>query len=334
MSKIESNPISQLQPLLVVLGLIFLVPAQPSAGQDFELPSPQDLSQLDARISEDRQLLELPLCIVTLMDEVEVSARQTGQLKTLSVRQGSYVEADTEVGRIDDLAAQRELEQAQARKAIAESRASDAKDIEYYQTIYDHYKSKYEQERNLKNTARATLTEYLFELRKAVTQIEKAKLEKNAAGLEVALEEVILNNSKDKIERHIVRSPINGNVYEIYKPEGSWVNAGDPIFRVIRMDTLHVEGYVDASQFDRHEIYGCKATVTVPLARGRNAQLPGKITFVGLDQHAGNRYIVKAEVENRSEQGQWLLSPNADVSLNIHLNTRVADASDAPAANR
>ena len=47
--------------------------------------------------------------------------------------------------------------------------------------------------------------------------------------------------------------------------------------------------------------------------------LSGKITFVNTLVQAGGEYKVWAEVENREENGQWLLRPGLNVTMQIHM---------------
>jgi len=270
--------------------------------------------------------IDLPLCVVELIEDVDVAARQAGVLKELSLKQGQYVLADAEVGRVDDLMAQRGLEQASARLKLAQAKASNDKVIQFYYQTETYYYNKYQKEKGLSNAAKSTIEEYAHENAKARNQKEQAQHAKTEAELEVKVELANVNNAKDLVERHKIFSPIEGHVFKIYKPKGSWVNAGDPVFRIIRMNKLQVKGFVNAKEYDRHEVFSQDVSVTVNLARGQTVQLKGKVTYVGLDQYAGDQYIVVAEVDNRSQHGQWLMKPNDTVNMQIHLGTRVANA--------
>lgn len=271
--------------------------------------------------------IDLPLCVVELIDDVDVAARQAGVLKELPLKQGQYVLAEENVGRVDDLMAQRGLEQASARLKLAEAKAGNDKVIRYYFEIEKYYRQKHTTEVALgRNATRVNLEEYAHENAKARNQKEQAQHAQMEAELEIKVESANVNNAKDLVERHKIFSPIEGHVFKIYKQAGSWVNAGDPVFRIIRMNKLQVKGYVSSKEYDRHEVFGQDVSVTVELARGQTVQLKGKVTYVGLDQYAGDQYIVMAEVDNRSEQGQWLMKPNDTVNMQIHLGTRVANA--------
>ena len=90
---------------------------------------------------------------------------------------------------------------------------------------------------------------------------------------------------------------------------------------------MHVEGAVDQSEYDPHEIQGCEVTVEVELARGRKETVPRpdhrrSARSFGCD----GRYIVRAEVANRQEHGNWMLRDGLPATMTIHLGTGGAAA--------
>ncbi len=54
-------------------------------------------------------------------------------------------------------------------------------------------------------------------------------------------------------------------------------------------------------------------------ARGQTVRLPGKVVFVSPLVQAGDRYRVRAEVENRQQNEHWLLRPGMSASMTIHV---------------
>ena len=289
-------------------------------GQDFNIAA-KPIETPNRPVNPNR--IDLDLCFVKLIDDVDVPASQAGILKTLDVKVGDYVKLNQEFARVDDQVAKQQLADAQARKSIAEKKATDETDIKAAELAYQHAYDEYERERKLVANGAGSKTQlesWKYEAKKALMMIQRAKNEKQLAELDKVREEVLVKTAKDAIERHMIRTPIEGNVFEVYQPAGSWVNAGDKVVRVIRMNKLKVQGFVNAGQYDRHQVAGQKVTVTATLAGGRTVNFQGTISYVGLDELAGNRFMVWAEVENKSENGQWQLVPNDEVQMQIHLN--------------
>ena len=110
----------------------------------------------------------------------------------------------------------------------------------------------------------------------------------------------------------------------MFRKQQEWVSPGDSILRLVRLDTLKVEGLVNASQYSPAELDGCEVTVDVPVSRGRVVQATGRVVFVdpilmrGVDGHVQK---VRAEIANRQENGHWLLEPKREAAMTIHLGT-------------
>ena len=85
---------------------------------------------------------------------------------------------------------------------------------------------------------------------------------------------------------------------------------------------MHVEGAVEQSKYDPHEIAGLRGD-----GRSRNGPRPqgnvprpdheGQLASCGCD----GVYNVRAEVANRQEHGNWLLRDGLPATMTIHLGT-------------
>ena len=82
------------------------------------------------------------------------------------------------------------------------------------------------------------------------------------------------------IERRTVKAPFDGVVEEIKRKQDEWVQPGDTILTLLRLDTMHVEGAIEQSQYDPHEIQGCDVSVEVDLPAARKATVRGRIVKV------------------------------------------------------
>jgi multidrug efflux pump subunit AcrA (membrane-fusion protein) len=113
-----------------------------------------------------------------------------------------------------------------------------------------------------------------------------------------------------------------------FRKQDEWVAPGDPILYLFRLDTVHVEGAVEQSKYDPHELQGCDVTVEVQLARGRKETVRGKITKVSSVVRLDGKFEVRAEVPNRQEHGTWLLRDGLLATMTIHLGTGGATSTD------
>lgn len=80
-------------------------------------------------------------------------------------------------------------------------------------------------------------------------------------------------------EQHTIASPMVGVVVERFCNVGDWVKAGDPIFRIIRLDRLRAEGYIDAARLDVLT-KGKLVNISVDLPGDNAGNITGKVVFV------------------------------------------------------
>ena len=86
---------------------------------------------------------------------------------------------------------------------------------------------------------------------------------------------------------------------EVFRHVGEWVQAGEPVLHIIRVNRLRVEGFISASKYEAGEIHGRDVDVSVKLARGRQETFKGKIVFVDPRVQASNEFLVWAELIHR-----------------------------------
>jgi multidrug efflux pump subunit AcrA (membrane-fusion protein) len=123
----------------------------------------------------------------------------------------------------------------------------------------------------------------------------------------------------DSILRRRITAPFDGIVIDVLKQSSEWVNAGDPVLRVVRMDHLHVDGFLNGDEFNPADVARRRVTVEIELAHGRNERFEGEVVFVNPLVQAGNKYRVRAEVANRFEQNEPLLRPGMTAVMRIAL---------------
>ena len=121
------------------------------------------------------------------------------------------------------------------------------------------------------------------------------------------------------IERRELVAPFDGVVQRVYTHQHEWVKMGDPVIHLMRLDQLHVECFVDSTQYDPIEVIGRPVTLTVHLARNRTEQLSGHVVYYSHKTQADGHYLVRAEVENRREGNHWLVRPGLPATITIRV---------------
>ncbi len=150
----------------------------------------------------------------------------------------------------------------------------------------------------------------------AVTRLnlerERATSEFGISSLTVERTKKSVEVAKEQLSRRQLRSPLTGIVVEKLRHRGEWVEAGEPVLRIIRIDRLYVEGYVDAALVDQSS-RGRPVTVTGESRQGP-ITVAGTIVFVSPEIDSVNGQVeVKAEISNPA----LALRPGQPVQMTI-----------------
>lgn len=256
------------------------------------------------------------------LEEARVPAKQTGPLVEIAVSVGDLVQKDQLLARTDDEQLVLAKLAAELERDVAHERAADEIDVEF--AIAAHALSETELRNdmavNIQTPGAIRQTEInrkkLAEHR-ARLQIESSRKEHRIANKNALIKEAAVTAAERAIERCKVVSPFEGRVVEVERQRSEWVDAGQTVMHVVRLDKLRVDGRLDAGQFDPHELEGRSVRVDVRLARGRIASFEGMIVFVNPQVQAGNKYRVRADIVNRKERGHWLLGPGHAAEMYI-----------------
>ncbi len=266
-------------------------------------------------------------CLVRLVQqgETRMAAQESGVLTEIKVIEGQQVPAGMLLAKIDDT-----QPQMQKRAAAAERDAAKAKyenDVEIRHATAAAKVAELTYQANIDANKKAPgsiatvdILRLKFEWDKANLAIEQTKKEQLLNGFTAQGKQAEVDNADAAIKRREIVSPIEGVVQSIYPHLGEWVKPGDPVLRLMRMDRLRVEGFLNKSQYNPWDVMDQPVIVEVVLAGGRKAQFKGKIVYVDPEVQGDGGYKVRAEVDNRKENDQWLLRPGTpDTTMTIQI---------------
>jgi multidrug resistance efflux pump len=256
----------------------------------------------------------------------------------LSVKEGSQVRKGDVLGKIDDRETLIQRDAAEHGLKAAYKSATDDVQIRYakksaavaeknYEVLIESNKS------SAKSVPEIEVLKAKLEWDASILSAEKALHDQALAAYEYNTKLAERDAADLAIKRRSIVAPFDGEVTTTYRHQDEWVSPGDPILRLVRLDTMLVEGAIEQSAFDAQEVDGCDVVVEVDMARGRKEQLTGRVTYVSSLVRLDGRYIVRAEVANRQEDGRWLLRDGQTATMTIKLNTagsRSMDVSRTP----
>ncbi|MBS0207692.1 MAG: HlyD family efflux transporter periplasmic adaptor subunit [Planctomycetes bacterium] len=263
-------------------------------------------------------------CLVSAIDEVEVPAQEPGLLSELTARPGQQVKRSDILGRINDTSASLRKQAAEAERDIAVEKASNDVNARYARAVRKVAETEYRL--NADANAKVPGTKSLVEMQKlqlsidqATLQIEQAEHDQKLAGLEAAANQIKVRLADDEIQRRQIRAPLAGEVVEVLYRAGEWVQMGDTVVRIVRLDRLRVEAFIKADRYSRSDVQGRPVQIRVAIGPNQQVTFAGQVTFVDPRIQAGGVYQVWAEVDNRQTDGQWELRPGLDAEMTIEL---------------
>ncbi|PQO44695.1 efflux RND transporter periplasmic adaptor subunit [Blastopirellula marina] len=284
--------------------------------------------------------VEVDHCLVSLIDQVNVPAQETGMLVTIPAYRGRIVADGDLLAQIDDRTAAKQAEIAKFRHDKATTEAANDIDVRYATKAAEVALKEHEVFEQSNKESRGTISKIQLDkawlaYQRAVLQIEQAAMNQKIAGLAASESRAEMEGAQMVMDRCRTESPINGVVVQVYRQEGEWVRPGDPLLRIIGLKWLKVEGTLDADQHDPARLIHRPVTVTVRTPTGMQ-QFSGWVNFVSPEIDATGAFDISAVVENRqTDKGYWALAPGDIAGIAVHIDRQpVAERELARFRNR
>ena len=266
----------------------------------------------------------VPYCQVLLIHDTEVPAQETGLLLDVTVTDGDQVRTNDLLAQMDDRQVLLDKLAAELELAAAKARAEDDIEVRYAAASHELAEAELAQaiEINRKSPGAVPLAEVRRQQlarHRAELQIDRSKLDLKIARMTAEVQTAAVQSVDQSILQRQLLAPFDGTVTEVYHQANEWVNAGDAVLRIVRLDELRVDGFLSADDYDSAELVDRDVTVEVELARGRRERFMGRVVFVNPLVQAGNKYRIRATVKNRQENGHWLLHPGTTATMILDL---------------
>jgi multidrug efflux pump subunit AcrA (membrane-fusion protein) len=263
---------------------------------------------------------------VRVADQIKLPAKEPGVLVQLSVKEGTQVKAGQVIGKIDDSEPQMKKAAALADYKGAYNRWQDDVEIRFAKAQAEVAHADYDQLIETNKLADKAVAQ--VDIRKAkldwdhfVLAIEKAIHDKELAKFEALTKQAEFDAAELAIKRRTIVAPFDGVVEEIKRKQEEWVQPGDTILTLLRLDTMHVDAPIDQKLYDPNEIQGCDVAMEVELARGRKTTVRGKVVKVSNLVRYDGMYNIQAEFANVQEHGVWTVRDGLPATMTVQLGT-------------
>lgn len=308
---------------MFVAGLFIAPFPERTNAQLNELNNGRALSQTRPTVtSSSSQHIQLYPCAVHPKQVIELPARVAGPLLQINVEAGSSVTTGDLLAQIDDQEAQLQKLAAETKLQASLGEAQNEISILEAQAALKVAQSDLARKEELltkRATNEADVEHSRLAAEHAALALQEAEFNREIAILKANNDEKAVLAADALIERHVIKSPIPGQIYKPLKEIGEWVDAGESVFELYRLDTLRVDALVSGADYNPEDLLGRRVTVRVQRARGEIESLSGKVVHVDL-RNFDQKLQVRTEIENRFANGAWILLPGSFVELTIHFN--------------
>lgn len=271
------------------------------------------------------QPIRMSHCLISLIDDAEVPAEKAGVLVTIAVREGDNLVKGALIATIDERQAQHQLDAARSEHEAAAAKADSALEVEYavatHRTAEAEYKIALSANQKQPNAVSVVEVEKLrlaaeqARIKILVTEFDRRVREIEAAGFAAKA-----RLSETDLAQRRLTAPLDGEVVEVFFGPGEWVEPGRPVIRLVRLDRLRVEGFVQFAEQSPAKLLHRPVRATVAFAGGEIKTFEGRVTFVSPMVQPGGEYRVWAEVDNRRDGDDWQLRPGLEADLEIGVN--------------
>ena len=262
--------------------------------------------------------IEISDVLITVIERVEVPARERGLITELCAEEGDLVKAGQLLIQIDDADARLAMKRAAIELETARSQAANDVKLRLAKKALELAESEFARGRKSRELFKDSVTDEELQRRelavdKAKLDIEQAQHERQLAELNAVFSENELAIAQRNVELRRIAAPIGGLVVQVNRRPGEWVEPGLTAIRILRTDRLRAEGFLDAKQLGE-ELVGREVTLTTKLAGGNEIEFTGVLRFVSPEINpVDGRVRVWAEIENRDMK----LRPGMRGSLRI-----------------
>lgn len=261
---------------------------------------------------------EINSAIIKIIDSVNVPAELSGVISDLGYREGQMVKTGDELARINSDELELRLKKAEIENRISKSTAESNVDVLFAQKSLEVSSNRVSRSRRSNDKVpgvvpAAKLEEQQLEMHRDQLRIEQAARDQKIATMKTELASTDVQLTKLLLDKSVIRSPIDGMVVAVEAKPGEWLQPGETVIKIVRMDRLKVEGFVPANIASQMRI-GDPALAVVNQEWLKNETFPGKVVFINPEANPVNANVqIWIEIENRDMK----LIPGLDTTLTI-----------------
>ena len=235
------------------------------------------------------QFVQINNVLVTPRYESNIPAETAGRLRELLVEPGDRVVAGQVLARIDARETQAEVEMVAAELRRLRRAADDDSRIRLAEkkhavAVKDFQRAVGSAERVPKSVSQAELDRLELAVEQTEIECERSRIDDHLRRLVLEEKALHLAAVQLRLKKHNVSALRSGVIADQLIELGEWVTPGDPVFRLITVDTVRVEGLLPGSVAPGRFV-GAQAVISID---GHTKAFQGIVKFVAPEQNRVN----------------------------------------------
>jgi len=269
--------------------------------------------------------------MVTLINDVMVPAQEAGRLMKVNVKGGETIDEDFVIAEIDnrDTLAKRKI--AQGELDVADAQAKSEAELELAKRGVDVSKAEYDSNVKIRKenpgaVSDTELRKFEFQWHRAKAQVKVAEVDRVVASLTAKVKAAQLEATANELARRQITAPFKGEVEDVKRQVGEWVQPGEPIARIVQLDRLRVKGMVYADATSPTDVYGKPVEIKITAAGGKTETAKGLIDFASPIIDLNGTFLVWCDIDNQkfvdpvTKKESWKIQPGSSCTITIDLN--------------
>lgn len=238
--------------------------------------------------------LEIADAQVSLIQNTFVATSIAGIAAQVQVTEGDHVRPGDQLIQLDTERALTELEAAKASYDAARLICDHDVHVRYARRTMEVRQRELEQsfeanQRHPGTASESEISKQQLMVDQAQLAIEQAEHDHLVALANVREKSAAIEIAQAQLRRHGITTPVEGEVVEVAIEPGEWVELGKPLVRVISLDPVRIECFIDGLSFG-DELVGRKVEFFPdrhgnPSADANAIPLVGQVTFVSPELH-------------------------------------------------
>lgn len=274
--------------------------------------------------------VRIPRALVVATEDVQIPAKAAGQIVELHVAEGDRVKTGSVLAVIDDELSQRRKQTAEAEFEAARAQAESDAEVRSADARSRYYAEEYAVNEKLKQkevASQSELRKIKVQWENAIADADVARVKSSIAKLTQEVKQATVAQTAVEVKNYQVEAKLRvegqADVVEVMKHVGDWVQTGESIIRLVRMEEVRVQGQLNIADFAPEEVAGQPVQIEVTRTIGGRKtirKVNARLDYVSAVVEADGSYRVWAKVQNvETAPNVWLLLPGTNVDMTVQL---------------